>query len=221
MSAMYAEGPTSLLPVADQLFFIAHDDRDGRSRLHQRAAALGLAGALLGELVLLGRLAVYDGAVCVVRREPPPDALDHSILSLLISQPQHRDLRTWLAFLAETAIEEVARRLVIAGLIREQRQRRLLGARRSYLPADRNLAAWQPIRLERLLNGRYRMNHADALLAGLVAATGLTRQVLWDASRSAAGFSYLPQVLAGLPEPLHALVGFTEMAVGQTVLAYR
>src|SRR5690348_2767431 len=114
MSDMYPQGPDSGLPVADQLYFIAHDDRYGRSRLHQRAVALGLAGALLGELVLLGHLDVYDGGVFVVRREPPHDALDHSILSLLISQPQHRNLRTWLSYLAESAVDEVAGRLVLA-----------------------------------------------------------------------------------------------------------
>src|SRR6266516_3964834 len=81
MSAMFADGPGSMMPVADQLFFVAHHDRDGRPRLHQRAVALGLAGALLGELVLLGHLDVYDSAVYVVHREPPHDALDHSILS--------------------------------------------------------------------------------------------------------------------------------------------
>jgi hypothetical protein len=221
MGVAFAEGPDSLLSVADQLFFVAHDDRYGRPRLHQRAVALGLAGALLGELVLLGRVDVFDGTVYVVRREPPHDALAHSILSLLVSQPQHRDVRTWLSFLAESAIDDVARRLVLAGLVREHRQRRLVGSKVGYLPTDANLAAWQPIRLERLLNGRYQMSPKDGLLVGLVAATGLTRHVLWDTGRSAAGFNYLPHVLAGLPGPLHALVSFTEMAVGQTVLAPR
>src|SRR5689334_9973445 len=129
MSDMYPQRPDSGWPVADQLFFIAHDDRNGRPRLHQRAVALGLAGALLGELVLLGHVDVYDSALYVVHRDPPHDPLDHSILSLLMSQPQHRDLRTWLSCLAESAVDEVAGRLVLTGLVREHRQRRLVNSK--------------------------------------------------------------------------------------------
>ena len=43
--------------LADQFFLIAHEDRTGRSRLHPRATGLGLAAALLGELMLTGRAA--------------------------------------------------------------------------------------------------------------------------------------------------------------------
>ena len=42
--------------LADDFFLIAHDDRDGRSRLSQRAVEFGLAGAMLGELVLEQRI---------------------------------------------------------------------------------------------------------------------------------------------------------------------
>ena len=47
--------------LADQYFLIAHEDRTGRSRLHPRATGLGLAAALLGELMLEGRLRIVEG----------------------------------------------------------------------------------------------------------------------------------------------------------------
>src|SRR3954452_15551417 len=89
--------------LADQFFLIAHEDRTGRSRLHPRATGLGLAGALLGELMVSDGVRAYEGDLYVVSREPTGDPLSHDLLDLLIAQPQHRELRTWLAFLAQDA----------------------------------------------------------------------------------------------------------------------
>src|ERR1041384_1529675 len=90
LSTWAMRGVTALL--ADQFFLIAHEDRSGRSRLHPRATGLGLAAALLGELMLSDRLRVFEGELDGVSREPPRDALSHNNLDLLIAQPQHREL---------------------------------------------------------------------------------------------------------------------------------
>jgi hypothetical protein len=208
-----------VLAVADQFYFIAHDDRAGQRRLHARVTALGLAAALLGELVMLDRVRVHDGAVLVVRREPPADALAHQILTELVSQPHYTDVRIWLAYVAEFAIDGVARRLERARALMPVRQRRLARTRTVWVPTDINQAAWQAIRLERMLNSRAWLPPADGFLAGLIAATGLTRHVLWDTDRSAIGLAHLPQVVRGLPPSLLELVSYTEAAVGQFVLA--
>ena len=63
--------------LADQFFLIAHEDRTGKSRLHPRATGLGLAAALLGELVMQGRIRAVEGELFVVNPEPPGDALAH------------------------------------------------------------------------------------------------------------------------------------------------
>src|SRR5437764_3487944 len=83
--------------LADQYYLIAHEDRTGRSRLHPRATGLGLAACLVGELMLQERVRVCGGELAVVNRRPPGDLLAHNILDLLVVQPQHRDLRIWLA----------------------------------------------------------------------------------------------------------------------------
>lgn len=77
-----------MLLLADEFFCISHDDRTGRPRRSPRVVALGLAAGLLGELMLFGWITINDGAVRVIRRDPPPDALAHTTLASLLAQPQ-------------------------------------------------------------------------------------------------------------------------------------
>jgi DNA-binding ferritin-like protein len=105
----------STVLLADDLFTVAHDDRTGRPRVGPRVLGLGLAAALLGELIFFQNLAVEDGAVYVISREPPRDSLAHATLTQLLTQQQHREVRTWLAFLAETAVDLVAERIRVLG----------------------------------------------------------------------------------------------------------
>jgi hypothetical protein len=207
--------------LADDLFCIGHRHRSGRARIHPRACGLGLAAGLLGELVLFGRLEVRDGDVRVLRTEPPPDALAHTTLDLLLGQPQHRPVRTWLAYLAATSTDSVGQRLTRAGVVQRVRRRRLLGSREVYLPIDGVRSAWPEVRLARTLTGGGLLGEADAALAGLVAVTGLARHVLWDPATYDAGFAHLLRTLACLPPSMSELVAHTEAAVGDAVLAPR
>jgi hypothetical protein len=210
--------------VADQFFLIAHEDRTGRSRLHPRATGLGLAAGLIGELVLLDRVRVLGGELAVVSREPPGDALAHTVLDLLIAQPQHRELRTWLAFLAQDAVLRVGERLQRAGVVEPVTRRRLLATQTLYMPVNphqRNAAAWAPMRLANVLVKGGAIHQADRTLAGLVVATGLTRTVLWDATAHRPGLTHLDTVVESLPADLRELVEETQASVGSALAAGR
>jgi len=216
------KGVTALL--ADQFFLIAHEDRSGRSRLHPRATGLGLAAALLGELMLSDRLRVFEGELDVVSREPPRDALSHNILDLLIAQPQHRELRTWLHFLAQDAAERVGERLIRAGVVEPVLRRKILSTQTIYMPMNedqRNVAAWAPIRLANILVHRRPMDIGDRVLSGLVVATGLTRHVLWDFTAHRQALMHLPNVVGSLPDDLRELIEHTEALVGSAMAAGR
>jgi hypothetical protein len=210
--------------LADQFYLIAHEDRTGRSRLHPRATGLGLAAGLIGELMLLGRVRVHAGELSVVSREPPGDALAHNVLDLLIVQRQHRELRTWLLFLAQDAVVHVGERLLRAGVVEPVTHRRLRGTQTLYMPMNsdqRNAAAWAPARLANILVQGRAMDIADRLLAGLVLATGLTRYVLWDFPVHRPGVTHLYTVVEHLPAELRELVEHTEACVGSVLAAGR
>jgi hypothetical protein len=207
--------------LADEFFLIAHEDRTGRSRLHPRATGLGLAACLVGELMVQGRVRAVCGELTVVNRRPPGDLLAHNVLDLLVAQPQHRDLRIWLALLAQDAEARVGERMLRAGMVEPITRRRLTGTQMLYMPVrpdQRNAAVWASARLANLLvNGRP-MDINDRLLVALVAATGLTRHVLWNPTVHRPGITHLYTVVDSLPPDARELVEHTEASVG-TVLA--
>ena len=210
--------------LADQYFLIAHEDRTGRSRLHPRATGLGLAAALLGELVLEGRIGITEGDLVILDRHPPVDALAHDILDLLIAQPRHREVRTWLAFLSQDAAVRVGERLMRLGAVEPVTRRRMLSSQTLYMPntaEQRNAAAWAPARLANLLVRGMDMTMTDRVLAGLVAATGLTRHVLYDYEMHRQAFLLLPSAIASLPGDLRELIEYTEASVGSTLTVGR
>jgi Golgi phosphoprotein 3 GPP34 len=210
--------------LADQFYLIAHEDRTGRSRLHPRATGLGLAAALIAELVLLDRVRVYNGELCVVSRETPGDALAHDVLDLLIVQRHHREVRMWLAFLAQDAEVRVGERLIRAGVVEPVTRRGFRGTQTYFMPTtsnQRNAVAWAPVRLANMLVAGRAMDLADQALAGLVFATGLTRHVLWDLPVHRAGMTNLYAVVESLPTDLRELVEHTGASVGSVLAAGR
>jgi hypothetical protein len=210
--------------LADQFFLIAHEDRTGRTRIHPRAIGLGLAAGLIGELMLLGRVSVHSGQVWVISREAPGDVLAHNVLDLLVAQQQHRELHTWLAFLAQDAGAKVGERLLRAGAVDVVVRRKWMRSETQYMPTNaeqRNSAVWAAVRLANLLVQHSEMDLADAALAGLVYATGLTRHVLWDFPLHRPGVPYLYAIVDSLPPDLRELVEHAQASVGSVLAAGR
>lgn len=56
--------------AADRLYLIGHDPATGRTRLGPRQLGLGLAAALVGELLLGGLAEIVDGMVRATARQP-------------------------------------------------------------------------------------------------------------------------------------------------------
>ena len=210
--------------LADQFYLIAHEDRTGRSRLHPRATGIGLAASLLGELILDNKLRIFAGDLEIVSNQPPRDGLDHAVLDLLIAQPQHRDVRTWLAYLSQDAAVRVGERLERSGAVESVTRRRMLSTQTFYMPNNelqRNAAAWAPMRLANILVRGLDMSITDRVLAGLIAATGLTRHVLWDFEVHRHALTQLPTAIGTLPEDFRQLIEQTEASVGSVLAVGR
>ena len=182
--------------LADEYYFVAHEDTTGKPRLHPRAVGLGVACGLLAELVFANRVTIGGGNVTVIDRTAPEDALAHTTLDQLIQEQQHRAVRTWLTFLAQTAVDGVAQRLLRAGQVRTERVRRGLRQVDVYVPMNMSAAAWPEHRLRHhIINGQ-QITMGDAALAGMIAATGLTDRIMWDAD--AGGRRYFAYILGAL-----------------------
>jgi hypothetical protein len=207
--------------LADDYFFISQDDRSGRGRLAGPVQSIGLAAALLGELVLAGYLNVVGNEVFPLTTWVPPEPLAAEVMQVLTSRPDERDLGLWLTFLAAEAVDDVGSRMARDNLVVRTERRRLRGVRVEYLPVDLSVAAWPAIRLANLLSSGSAMEAGDVVLTGLAEATGLLGHVLWDGDVHRAGYENAALLLPQLPPQLTALLARTRVAVGDVVLTKR
>ncbi|WP_207537208.1 GOLPH3/VPS74 family protein [Sabulicella rubraurantiaca] len=151
-------------------------DEEGRPLGRQGVAAgLALAGAVLMELALAGRVDTDREALLLVSAEPTGDAAMDFALSRL---PDSRDSRSALMLLARE--EEALRGAAMAGLEAKGLLRRaegrvlLLFRSRRWVPAgDRPEAGEVLARLRRALEGDHVPEPREALLVSLARAAGL------------------------------------------------
>lgn len=211
-------GLDGAVPLADELFLLAHDGVSGKPRLHPRVTGLGLASALLAELMLHQWLEIEAGVVLPAANPPSGDSLLHRVLAPIRAARPARPIRPWLDTLAGPALYGVPDRMAAAGVLVAQRSRGRARATR-WVPTDISIAAWPPARLRlHLLRGEP-MVLPDVLLACLALACGLDQQVLWDTPPRA--WLHLEHLRATLPDPFRELLAETELAIGNATLTRR
>ena len=186
------------LALADDFWLAAHDSK------RPRTLGIGLAAALLSEMIFAGWVGANEGGLLAHRdtdRFPPPDdtALA-ALVTLLIKEiaaqsGRHRHdetaitlrLSTWIAYLQDGIAKQlVEQRLSTTTLV--DRQPSLLWRPRqvNYTPADTTISGSAGARIKerirrgtRLYNGDTRLEH-DLVLAGIAIVTGIDRLILTD-----------------------------------------
>ncbi|MFC4535395.1 GOLPH3/VPS74 family protein [Sphaerisporangium dianthi] len=216
-SSIVAKGDLSVPSLADDLFFVMHDDVTGRPRVHPRLASLGLAGAVIGELMLAERVSFevapgHDRPYAITR-DATGDPLTQKVLDHIVAEPHH-PVSTWLVFFANTIYADVTARMIAAKLLNPP-SRHLL-KKQPATPADVNSAAWPLARLNLAVQRREPPAVRDRVLYGLFAATGGAQRTLWDHDPA-----FVAAMLAGLPLPLRRLIVQTEAVVGGAVISRR
>ncbi|NUT39472.1 MAG: GPP34 family phosphoprotein [Thermoactinospora sp.] len=208
--------------LADELFLIAWDTTgSGKPRLHVQGIALGLAGALLAELVMRGRVAVQDSLVKVVDGRPVDERVSDRVLADMAESPQHTDVRTWLAYLAQRSVTEVSGRLIRESRLEREAPKLLKRRTSRYYSPDFGHAMWPRTRLHMALVRGQPLAAHDMALAVLVDSCGMTEIVIDDPAERRIARRYLTTVLAALPQPLSDLGRHVSAAVGDAVLTYR
>jgi hypothetical protein len=203
--------------VADDLYLMAHHDVSGRALLQPRPLGIGLAGALLAELMLGASITVrYDGAVLAGRAGPGED-LARQVRDQIAGEQEPRPVREWLLFLAHNAAQDVAGRLERAGYLTRVRSR-VPGRRGRCVPVDSDWAFASLLRVRSALDPARPFAAHEAALAGLAVASGLgfrLDQYLPPAGRS-------PQEAVALLGPdLRELIAQTQAAVDSALLSHR
>ncbi|WP_127503647.1 GOLPH3/VPS74 family protein [Actinoplanes solisilvae] len=209
------------LPLADDLFLTAHDSVKGKCLLSPATLGLGMAAALLGELVLWRRLDVVDGKIQIIDDRPTGDPAATAVLDQLLREGHHRAVRDWISFLATgVATDLVERRLARSALVQRQEKRGLMGTKVSFVPSDSMIAGWPATRIRTFIGRGELLDIPDLVLAGLILATGLDQHVFMTLEQR--GRTQLfDQLKRRLPAMLLELVGQAEAAVGDAVMARR
>ncbi|MBQ1047808.1 GPP34 family phosphoprotein [Micromonospora sp. C51] len=207
--------------LANDFYLVAHDDVSGRRNLSSGAVAFGLAGALLGELVLEGKISIDNGRLLLPMSGtiPPADALAHMVFEQIIRDPDDYTVRNRILYLSATALDQVADRLVKAGQLQRQVSRSMFGRRVSYVPTDSTEAARPMVKLSYHVNGQRPLDMCGLTLAGLVETTGLSRTVLPTAQ--AEDLAFLRRDLPRMWRPLRELVDEVGAVIGDAVLSHR
>jgi hypothetical protein len=204
--------------ISDDLYLMAHHEATGRQYLHPRSLGLGLAGALLAELVLSGHVRIDRGTVVVIGHAPPGDALARSILDKLLKQGRWHPARDWLAVLAYASAEAVAHRLARSGYLTQaepQRWRRTP----TWMPADPDCAFAALIRVKAALDPSRPHEDHSVVLAGLATACGLGSRLLPYGPPNAR--RCLDDKIRELDASLRYLVAHTQAAVDAAALSHR
>ena len=159
--------------VADDLYLIAHGDRTGRPRLQPRALGIGLAGALLAELMLAGWIGLRrDGAVVIVAGAAQDTVMRHALLKQIADEPGPQPVQAWLRFLAHGAARDVALRLEQAGYLEHVRSW-IPWRRGRWVPVNPDWAFAPMPRVRSALDPGRPVTPYGAALAGLAVACGL------------------------------------------------
>ncbi|MBU2669320.1 GPP34 family phosphoprotein [Actinoplanes bogorensis] len=209
------------LPLADDLFLTAHDSVKGKCLLSPATLGLGMAAALLGELVLWRRLDVVDGKLQIIDDRPTGDPAANAVLDQLLREGHHRAVRDWISFLATgVATDLVERRLARAALVQRQEKRGLFGSKVAFVPTDSMIAGWPATRIRTFVGRGELLDIPDLVLTGLILATGLDQHVFLTLDARDRG-QLFDQLKRRLPAMLLELVGQAEAAVGDAVMARR
>lgn len=209
--------------LADDFFRLTHNDATGKPRVSKRVLSIGLAGALLGELVGLQLLDVQD--VLVLQNDwMPADEIQRWMIGHL-RREHYLPTRDWLAFFADAAYTQVGDRLAKNGHVEARKIGLPWNRRRSYFPVNMNTAAAPEAilktKLRRVATGYPDdFGYEDTCLAGLVMAVGLEDWLLYDAPTPGAG-QYLTWAVSELYPPMLRLIEHTKAAVAGLALAYR
>jgi hypothetical protein len=180
------------LSMAEEILLLLLDDETGKPvGLPGPAGDLALAGAILMELALAGRLDSDLDRLHLAGAAPTGDALLDSVLARIAAEPEERTSRAWIQDIAKGMPGlrgQLLERLVAGGVLRRVEDRFLwvFPERRYPKAPDSQQVAEVRARLRGVLLEQELPDPRDALLIGLCRAAGLVPLLLNPAEAEAA-----------------------------------
>ncbi len=156
--------------LAEELLLLAYDDETGRSSVSHIGLDLGMAAAVLVDLVLRGRVEVDEQLLVATDPAPTGDAVADDVLARIAAEPP-RTVASWLQRLRHGLRQRVLAELCARGVIRHQDETALEHIHlHRYPTVDPSVERDTRARLAGALVGPTVPDERTAALATLVAA---------------------------------------------------
>jgi hypothetical protein len=192
--------------LRDDVFLLAHDD-DGRLTVSEPVISSGLAGAMLVDLLLAGRVAVVGGRLSVIDSATTDDPQNDATLTAIAADEAPTGPRAWVAWISAGAYDRTASALEASGTVTRTTIRRL-----GLLPVNRCVASEEDlVRVRARL--RYGLHSPDPVDTGTAALAGLVRVLRLE------GALLLSMPSAQLRAELDRLAGGNPTTVRQVISA--
>jgi hypothetical protein len=209
------------LPLADELFLVGHDEYSGKPIVNSVILDSGLAGAVLGELLLAGRLVIDDNRVQVYDPRAYGESVSDAALAEIVRQQENHPVRAWVEYLRDDVREMVGRRLVASRIVEREESRGFRFRASVRFPAIDAIEAAKPrVRLRYLLDKDEQLDQQAAALAALVRAAELEQAILVDTNKQQVR-DHIAQATAHMHPFLHALAQGVDAAVAAIALTVR
>lgn len=168
------------LTLAHELALLGYDDA-GVNQLGRPTLDYGLAGALLLELTLAGRVEVADDRLVVTDPTPVGQRQLDDALTRIATEPKRRKPKDWVTRLAKDLPEQVLDGLVTAGVLRRDSDKVLWVFPRTRYPsttgAEPAVETQARQRMVAAVAADGPVDGRTAALIGLARAVGLDRKL--------------------------------------------
>ena len=210
------------LALGDEFWLIAHHDYSGKPLCAWPIMTAGLAGAILGEL-LMDRQVIFSQSRVIPAHHArqPLDGVAARAVAELSRQPVAYPVRDWVTHFADVFYEPVCRRLAALQLVEPVRGGPF--GRRRFVPRDPTIGSSPSVLLHYLIgilgDRPSELDYQSAALAGLTLATGLEGEIISD--DPAMVRSGLRTMVQKLPDDMLELLGAVQAVVSAVPLRVR
>ena len=172
------------LSLSEELLLITLDDESGKllDSIKPFSFDIAIAASLIMELTLKGKLDTDAKKLFVVSSEETGDAILDQALAIIVAEKNPQSTSDWLkrfAHYGDTLSDKIIESLVNKGVVQLVEKRLLWVLKTRAYPATSGIEESEVrSRIMQLLNNDEIPNPSDALLIGLLRATGIMNRLL-------------------------------------------
>ncbi len=204
------------LSLGESLFFLGNDPFTGKPRIAQPVLDIGLAGAVLADLLFDERIALQRGVVVLTSRYATGNAAADRTLALIMGEMDQHGVRDWVQHLQDKVTASLTLSLAERRMVSPKENRTFLKRTILYPPADLRTASEPRARIRAAVLGRTSCDLPTATLALLGWTVGLDDICEPDLQRRQFG-EWIDRVKSMIIEPIGTLITGVEAAVAATV----